>query len=107
MSAAWVLFPMAALAEIAGCYAAWAVLRQGAHPAWLAAGLGALGLFAWLLTLVPTDAAGRAFAAYGGVYVVAALLWAVMMEGASLTTADVLGAAICLLGAGVIVLGAR
>ena len=102
-----VAFPLAALAEIAGCFAVWAVLRQGAHPAWLAVGLGALALFAWLLTLAPTAAAGRAFAAYGGIYIVAALLWAVLMEGARLTAADIAGTALCLLGAGVIVLGAR
>jgi small multidrug resistance family-3 protein len=106
VTAAWV-FPLAALAEIGGCFAAWAVLRGGAHPAWLLAGAAALGLFAWLLTLTPGEAAGRAFAAYGGVYIVAALGWAVLAEGARLTPWDVAGAALCLLGAAVIVTGAR
>lgn len=106
MSAALV-FPLAALAEIGGCFAVWAVVRQGAHPAWLALGGAALALFAWLLTLAPSDAAGRAFAAYGGVYIVAALAWAVVVEGAQLTIADAVGAALCLAGAAIIVLGAR
>ena len=101
------MFPLAALAEIGGCFAAWAVLRQGAHPAWLVVGLLALAGFAWLLTLAPADAAGRAFAAYGGVYIVASLLWAVLVEGARLSTWDLAGAGLCLAGAAVILLGAR
>jgi small multidrug resistance family-3 protein len=101
-----VVFPLAALAEIGGCFAVWAVLRQGAHPAWLALGLAALAAFAWLLTLAPSDAAGRAFAAYGGVYIAAALAWAVLVEGARLSMWDLSGAALCLVGAGVILLGA-
>ena len=106
MTAAWI-FPLAALAEIGGCFAAWAVLRNGAHPAWLAASAAALAAFAWLLTLAPPDVAGRAFAAYGGVYVAAALVWAVLAEGTRLTATDVLGASLCLLGAAVITWGAR
>ncbi len=57
------LYIAAALAEIAGCFAAWAVLRQGASAWWLLPGAASLGAFAWLLALVPADAAGRAFAA--------------------------------------------
>jgi small multidrug resistance family-3 protein len=101
------LFPLAALAEIGGCFVVWAVLRQGAHPAWLAPGLAALSAFAWLLALAPVDAAGRAFAAYGGVYIAAALLWAVLVEGARLSAWDLCGAALCLMGTGVILLGAE
>jgi small multidrug resistance family-3 protein len=102
-----IVFPLAALAEIGGCFAAWAVLRQGAHPAWLAVGLLALAGFAWLLTLAPADTAGRAFAAYGGVYIVASLFWAVVIEGARLSAWDLAGATLCLAGAAVILLGAR
>lgn len=101
-----VIFPAAALAEIAGCFAAWAVLRQGASLWWLVPGGVALGLFAWLLTLAPGDAAGRAFAAYGGVYVAASLVWLMAVEGFRPNAWDLGGAALCLLGAGVIVLGA-
>jgi small multidrug resistance family-3 protein len=97
---------LAAVAEIAGCFAAWAVLRQGASAWWLVPGAVCLGLFAWLLTLAPGDAAGRAFAAYGGVYVAASLAWLMAVEGFRPTAWDLFGAALCLLGAGVIVLGA-
>lgn len=97
---------MAALAEIAGCFAVWAVLRQGASALWLVPGGVALGLFAWLLTLTPGDAAGRAFAAYGGVYVAASLAWLVAVEGVRPNAWDMGGVALCLAGAGVILLGA-
>src|SRR3546814_10172977 len=63
----------AALAEIAGCFAFWAWLRMDKSAWWLAPGLASLALFAWLLTLVDADHAGRAYAAYGGVYIAAAL----------------------------------
>lgn len=96
----------AALAEIAGCFAAWAVLRQGASAWWLLPGAAALALFAWLLTLVPVDAAGRAFAAYGGVYIAASLAWLWAVEGRAPAATDLGGAALCLAGAAVILWGA-
>jgi hypothetical protein len=61
----------AALAEIAGCFAVWAWMRQGSSALWLVPGLLSLAVFAWLLTFAPSDFAGRAYAAYGGVYVAA------------------------------------
>lgn len=97
----------AALAEIGGCFAVWAVLRQGASWLWLAPGAVSLCVFAFLLTLVETDAAGRAYAAYGGVYIVAALVWLWAVEGVRPDRWDVFGAAICLLGAAIILLGPR
>jgi small multidrug resistance family-3 protein len=96
----------AALAEIAGCFAFWAWLRQGASAWWLLPGLACLAAFAWLLTLVESDAAGRAYAAYGGVYIAASLLWLWAVEGRVPTVWDIAGAAVCLLGAGIILLGA-
>jgi len=60
------IYPLAAMAEIGGCFAFWAWLKLERSPLWLAPGLVCLVAFAWLLTLVPSDAAGRAFAAYGG-----------------------------------------
>lgn len=97
----------AALAEIAGCFAFWAWLRLDMSPWWLAPGMVALALFASLLTLVEAAAAGRAYAAYGGVYIVAAVAWLWIAEGRQPDRWDVTGAAICLAGAGVILWGPR
>jgi small multidrug resistance family-3 protein len=96
------VYAAAALAEIAGCFAFWAWLRLGASIWWLAPGAASLALFAWLLTLVETDQAGRAYAAYGGVYIAASLLWLWMAEGMRPDRWDIAGAAICLAGAAVI-----
>jgi small multidrug resistance family-3 protein len=74
---------------------------------WLLPGGVSLTLFAYLLTLVDSDAAGRAYAAYGGVYIVASLLWLWAVEGVRPDHWDVTGAVICLLGAGVILWGPR
>lgn len=97
----------AALAEIAGCFAVWAWMRQGASALWLVPGLLSLAVFAWLLTLAPSDFAGRAYAAYGGVYIAASLLWLWLIEKQRPDTWDLTGAAICLAGAAVILLAPR
>lgn len=97
----------AALAEIGGCFAVWAVLRLGAPGWWLLPGFASLAAFAWLLTLVDTNAAGRAFAAYGGVYIVASLGWLALVEEVRPDRWDLVGGAICLAGAAVILLGPR
>lgn len=97
----------AALAEIAGCFAFWAWLRLDRSPWWLVPGMASLALFAWLLTLVETEHAGRAYAAYGGVYIVASILWLWSVEGARPDRWDWIGASICLLGAGIILFGPR
>ncbi len=95
------------MAEIAGCFAFWAWLRLDRSALWIAPGMASLALFAWLLTLIDSDAAGRAYAAYGGVYISASLLWLWAVEGVRPDRWDVWGALICLLGAGVILLGPR
>ena len=95
-------YPAAALAEIGGCFAIWSVLRLGASSWWLAVGMGSLALFAWLLTLVEAEAVGRAFAAYGGVYIAASLGWMWAVEGVAPDGRDLIGALLCLVGAGVI-----
>ncbi len=100
-------FVLAALAEIAGCFAFWKVMRDGANPALLAAGLAALAIFAWLLTLADAPAAGRTFAAYGGLYIAASLGWMFAVEGIRPDRWDLLGGAICLAGAAVIIAGPR
>jgi small multidrug resistance family-3 protein len=97
----------AALAEIAGCFAFWAWLRLGKSVLWLIPGGVSLALFAGLLTLVDTHAAGRAYAAYGGVYIIASLFWLWVMEGTRPDRWDIAGGAVCLAGAALILLGPR
>jgi small multidrug resistance family-3 protein len=97
----------AAIAEIAGCFAFWGWLRLGKPVWWLVPGLLSLIVFAYLLTLVETNAAGRAYAAYGGVYIVASLLWLWGIESVRPDRWDITGAAICLIGAAVILSGPR
>lgn len=97
----------AALTEIAGCFAFWAWLRMGKSVWWLVPGMASLALFAWLLTRVESDHAGRAYAAYGGVYIASALLWLWLVEGARPDRWDLIGAAICLGGAALILFGPR
>ncbi len=97
----------AAVAEIAGCFAFWAWLRLEKSPLWLVPGVASLCLFAYLLTLVDAEHAGRAYAAYGGVYIVSALLWLWLVEAIRPDRWDILGGAICLIGAAVILCGPR
>jgi small multidrug resistance family-3 protein len=97
----------AAIAEIAGCFAFWAWLRLGRTGLWALPGLASLALFAWLLTRIEAEFAGRAYAAYGGVYIVVALLWLRAVEGQVPDRWDLLGGAICLGGAAVILFGPR
>ncbi len=97
----------AAFAEIAGCFAFWAWARMGKSALWLLPGMVALALFAWLLTRVDSDAAGRAYAAYGGVYIAASLLWLWLVEGLRPDRWDLAGALLCLIGAGLILFGPR
>lgn len=101
------VFATAALAEIAGCFAFWAWLRLGRSALWLVPGMASLALFAWLLTQVPAAAAGRAYAAYGGIYIAASLLWLWAAEGVKPDRWDALGALVCLGGAAIILLAPR
>jgi small multidrug resistance family-3 protein len=97
----------AALAEIAGCFAYWAWLRLDKPIWWVAPGMASLALFAYLLTLVDSAQAGRAFAAYGGVYIATAVLWLWLAEGVRPDRWDIMGTTICLVGAAVIFWGPR
>ncbi len=97
----------AAITEIAGCFAFWAWLRLGRSVWWVAPGLVSLALFAWLLTLVESEAAGRAYAAYGGIYIVASILWLWGIEGHRPDRWDAAGGAICLVGMAVILFAPR
>ncbi len=100
-------FALAALAEIAGCYAVWVWARQGAPTLWLLPGLVSLAAFAWLLTRVDAGFAGRAYAAYGGVYISAALFWLWLVEGQRPDRWDLVGGGLCLAGAAVILFAPR
>ncbi len=102
-----VIYALAAFAEIAGCFAFWAWLKLGKSAFWIAPGLVALAVFAWLLTFIDSAAAGRAYAAYGGVYIGASLFWLFLIEGVRPDRWDLLGAAVAFVGAAIILFGPR
>ncbi|MCB2130392.1 MAG: YnfA family protein [Rhodobacteraceae bacterium] len=104
---AFFLYPAAALAEIAGCFAFWSWFRLGHSPLWLVPGLMALAAFAWLLAQSPAAQAGRAYAAYGGVYIAASLVWLWRVEGQRPDFWDLAGVSVCLLGTALILWGPR
>jgi small multidrug resistance family-3 protein len=100
------LYAVTAVAEILGCYLPYLWLKRGGSPWLLVPALASLALFAWLLTLHPT-AAGRVYAAYGGVYIGVAILWLWLVDGVRPTSWDLIGAAIAVTGMAVIILGPR
>ena len=101
------LFALAALCEIAGCFAFWAWWRFDKSILWLFPGMASLALFGWLLTQVDSAFAGRAYAAYGGVYIAASLLWLWLAEGMRPDRFDTVGATLALAGAGIILAAPR
>ena len=103
----WLIYALAALAEIAGCFAFWAWTRLDRSPLWIAPGVVSRARFAYLLTRVASEAAGRAYAAYGGVYIVASILWLWLVEHRTPDRWDIIGAAVCLVGATIILAGPR
>ena len=103
----FLIFILAALAEIAGCFSFWAWGRLGKSALWLVPGMLSLAAFAFLLTFAESDAAGRAYAAYGGVYICASLFWLWTAEGVRPDRFDLAGAAICLFGAAIILFAPR
>ncbi len=100
-------YAIAAVAEIIGCFAFWAWLRLDKSVYWILPGIVSLIVFAVLLTRINSMFAGRNFAAYGGVYIVASLLWLWIIEGQRLDKWDILGAIICIAGAVLILFGHR
>jgi small multidrug resistance family-3 protein len=96
-------FTVAAILEILGCFTFWLWLRRGASPAIAALGILSLVGFAIALTRVDAVFAGRAYAAYGGIYIAVSLVWLWLIEGQQPTRSDVLGATIAIVGALVIV----
>ena len=103
----YLIYIAAALAEIGGCFSFWAWWRLEKSALWLLPGLVSLALFAFLLSLVDINAAGRAYAAYGGIYIAASLGWLWLVEGARPDRWDLAGAALCIVGASVILLAPR
>jgi small multidrug resistance family-3 protein len=102
---AFLIYAAAAIAEIAGCFAFWAWLRLD-RPVWLIIpGVVSLITFACLLTLIDTDAAGRAYAAYGGIYILMSLVWLWLAEGHRPDRWDLAGVTVCLAGAALILFG--
>ena len=100
------LFVVTAVAEIVGCYLPYLWLKNNGSVWLLAPALASLALFVWLLTLHPT-AAGRVYAAYGGVYVGVAIVWLWLVDGHRPSQWDLLGAAVAIAGMAIIVLGPR
>lgn len=99
------IYSVAALAEIGGCFSFWAWIRMGKSALWLIPGMASLALFAWLLTLSGAEAAGRTYAAYGGIYILASLLWLWAFEDMRPDRWDMIGAVICVMGAAIILYG--
>ena len=97
----------AAIAEIAGCFAFWAWLRSGKSILWVVPGVVSLIIFAWLLTRVEADFAGRAYAAYGGVYITASIFWMWVVERSMPDRWDIIGLLVCLIGGGIILFAPR
>jgi len=100
------LFFLTALAEIVGCYLPYLYLREGKTIWLLIPAIVSLSLFVWLLTLHPT-ASGRVYAAYGGVYIFAAILWLWGVDGLRPTVWDIVGASVALIGMSIIMFAPR
>ena len=100
------LFAVTAIAEIIGCYLPYLWLKQGGSIWLLVPAAFSLMLFAWLLSLHPT-AAGRVYAAYGGVYISVAIIWLWVVDSIKPTITDIVGVLVCLLGMLIIMFGSK
>ena len=103
----YVWFFLAALFEIAGCYGFWMWLRQGKSVVWVVPAVLSLAVFALLLTKVEAAYAGRAYAAYGGIYIVTSIVWLAVVERVRPLGSDWIGLVLCVIGATIILLGPR
>lgn len=101
------LFVLAALLEIGGCWLVWQGAREHRGLGWIGAGILALGAYGFVATLQPDSHFGRILAAYGGVFVAGSLLWGVVADGYRPDRFDLIGAAICVIGVGVIMYAPR
>ena len=100
-----IVYVLASVGEIAGCFSFWAWLRLGKSALWLVPGMASLALFAYLLTRIDTATAGRAYAAYGSVYIVSSVGWLRAVERARPDRWHVIGASVALAGPAIIVFG--
>lgn len=103
----YIWYILAAFAEIAGCYSFWVWLRQAKSIVWLAPGMLSLAFFAFALTKVDAAHAGRAYAAYGGIYILASVFWLWSVEKVRPDRWDALGVAVCIVGSLIILFGPR
>lgn len=103
----FIIYVLAAAAEIAGCFAFWAWLRLRKEALWALPGLVSLAVFAFLLTRVDAPAAGRVYAAYGAIYIVSSIVWLWAVEHQRPDRWDLMGMTVCLVGAAIILFGAR
>lgn len=107
MTMTFLAFFGAAITEIAGCFSFWAWLKLQKSILWLIPGTISLGTFAYLLTFVESEYAGRAYAAYGAVYICSSILWMWMIEKNIPDKYDIIGVLICFIGAGIILFTPR
>lgn len=101
------LFLLAALAEIGGAWLVWQGLREHRGALWVGAGVLALGAYGVIATFQPDPHFGRILAAYGGIFVAGSLAWGIVVDRFRPDAWDWIGAALCLLGAGVMMLAPR
>lgn len=98
---------LAAIAEIAGCFAVWGVVRLGRSWWWLVPAGASLACFAALTTQLDAAFAGRAYAAYGGIYIASSILWLLLVEGRVPDRWDFAGAGLSIAGTILILFGRR
>ena len=105
MVKSYLFYILAAFAEIAGCYSFWAWLRLHKSPWVILPGLLSLAAFAYFLTKIDSDFAGRVYAAYGSIYIAASFAWLRLVENRVPGKWDLVGVGICLVGGAVMQLG--
>ena len=98
------IYIAAAFFEILGCYSFWMFFKLQQNSLWLFVGIVSLAIFAYLLTKVNLEFAGRAYAVYGGIYIVSSLFWLYFVEKQSFNKWDLIGGAVCILGASIILI---
>ena len=101
------LFVLAAITEIGGAWLIWQGTREGRGLIWIGLGVVSLGIYGFMATLQPEPNFGRVLAAYGGVFIAGSLAWAMIFDRFTPDRYDLIGAAICLIGVGVIMYGPR